>query len=238
MCSFSGRVSGDHAAGQALALGRMGATMAKDGKKKAGKSDGGGGSTPSTSGADTHATTPKPPPPATVPARPSGSGSGSSAGDGPSRPTVIDQGRSGDTGSAAPTGVETTTPTGALSEPGGDAAETARRASPGSSAALAVPTATPVEALRAPAGRSRATAARPEAQVVQTSDLVDGVADVLRAPLRVADRVLPAGRTPMVLGVAALTLVGVLDWPAAVAIGLGYEALRRWAPDKEHTPRS
>lgn len=226
--------------------------MAKDGKKTDKSDKGGGGSAPSaspTSGADASATTPKPPPPATVPARPSGSGSGgsgdtgSAARTGAPTPTEVSApatpSRSDRDASGTGVDVETTTPTGALSEPGGDAAETARRASPGSSAALAVPTATPVEALRAPAGRPRpASAARPGPQPVRTSDLVDGLAEVLRAPLRVADRVLPGGRTPMVLGVAALTLVGVLDWPAAVAAGLGYEALRRWAPDHERTPGS
>ncbi|HEY2191561.1 MAG TPA: hypothetical protein VGH76_04545 [Actinomycetospora sp.] len=183
--------------------------MAKKDDKKADKSDKGGDDT-----AGVKAPIPKPPPPATVPTTPSGSGSADD----------VDAG--------------TTTPTSALTEPGGNAAEIARRASPASSAPLTVDTTTPVRALTAPAGDpSLARGAQPGLQLPRTSDLVDGLTGVLRAPAQIAGRVLPARRAPVVLGVAALTLIGVLDWPAAIAAGLGYEALRRWAPSDER-PRT
>jgi hypothetical protein len=51
------------------------------------------------------------------------------------------------------------------------------------------------------------------------------LADALTAPLAVAQRVLP-----VVLGAGALALVGLIEWPVAAAMGLGYFALRRWHP--------
>lgn len=180
----------------------------KDEKKKADKSDKGGDDT---TGAK--APIPKPPPPATASTTPSGSGPASD----------VDAG--------------TTTPTSALAEPGGNAAEIARRSSPGSSAPLTVDTTTPVRALTAPAGDPSLVTGAHGPQLPRTSDLVDGLTGVLRAPVQIVGRVLPARRAPVVLGVAALTLIGVLDWPAAIATGLGYEALRRWAPSDER-PRT
>lgn len=41
--------------------------------------------------------------------------------------------------------------------------------------------------------------------------------------------VLPTRRLPLVLGVGALLVVGVIDPPAALGAGLAYEALRRWS---------
>lgn len=75
------------------------------------------------------------------------------------------------------------------------------------------------------------------AGLARTSDLADGLAEALLTPLRVAGRLVPSSRTSVVLGVAALTVVGALDWPAAIAAGLGYEALRRWAPRDDRTRR-
>ena len=56
----------------------------------------------------------------------------------------------------------------------------------------------------------------------------DQLADALTAPLAVAQRVLPDSPVPVALGAGALALVGVIEWPVAAAIGLGYVALRRW----------
>lgn len=42
-------------------------------------------------------------------------------------------------------------------------------------------------------------------------------------------QILPTGRTPVYLGAAALMLVGLVDPPAALGMGLAYEALRRWS---------
>jgi hypothetical protein len=126
----------------------------------------------------------------------------------------------------------------ALTEPGGDASETARRASPGSSAPVTADTPTPVGALTTRAGRGvPASGTGSGADLARTSDLVDGLAEALLTPLRVAGRLVPSSRTSVVLGVAALTVVGALDWPAAIAAGLGYEALRRWAPRDDRTRR-
>jgi hypothetical protein len=134
--------------------------------------------------------------------------------------------------------VGTTTSTRALTEPGGDAAETARRASPGSSSPVRADTPTPVGALTTPAGRGApASGAGSGAELGRTPDLAEGVAEALLTPLRVAGRLVPSSRTSVVLGVAALTVVGALDWPAAIAAGLGYEALRRWAPRDDGSRR-
>ncbi|MCW2534969.1 MAG: hypothetical protein JWQ26_668 [Modestobacter sp.] len=56
------------------------------------------------------------------------------------------------------------------------------------------------------------------------------LADALTAPLAVAQRVLPDSPVPVVLGAGALALVGLIEWPVAAAMGLGYFALRRWHP--------
>lgn len=61
---------------------------------------------------------------------------------------------------------------------------------------------------------------------------IDQVAQVLTAPVALAQRLLPANTAPVVLGAGALALVGVIDWPIAGAVGLGYLALRRWRPAK------
>jgi hypothetical protein len=54
--------------------------------------------------------------------------------------------------------------------------------------------------------------------------------DALTTPLVVAQRVLPDSPVPVVLGAGALALIGLIEWPVAAAIGLGYAALRRWHP--------
>lgn len=59
----------------------------------------------------------------------------------------------------------------------------------------------------------------------------DDLAGAALMPLRAARAALPASRTPVVLGVVALGLLGVVDWPAALGLGLGWEALRRWGPE-------
>ena len=120
----------------------------------------------------------------------------------------------------------------------GKKADRSGSASGGTGGSVTVDTPTPVEVLTTPAGRGApATGSAGSRQLVRTSDLADGVGDVLLAPLRVAGRVLPTSRTSVVLGVAALTVVGALDWPVAVAAGLGYEALRRWTAADERARR-
>jgi len=56
----------------------------------------------------------------------------------------------------------------------------------------------------------------------------DQVASVLVTPVALAQRVLPASPLPVALGTGALLLAGVVEWPVAGALGLGYLALRGW----------
>ncbi len=51
----------------------------------------------------------------------------------------------------------------------------------------------------------------------------DQLAGVLTAPVTLAQRLLPASPTPV-----ALALAGLVEWPVAAALGLGYLALRGW----------
>ena len=56
---------------------------------------------------------------------------------------------------------------------------------------------------------------------------------MLRAPIEAVRGVLPDSPVPVALGVGALAIGGVIDWPVAGALGLGYLALRRWHPASE-----
>jgi biotin transporter BioY len=69
----------------------------------------------------------------------------------------------------------------------------------------------------------------PEAATTDRST-TEQMAEALTAPLAVAQRVLPDNPVPVVLGAGALALAGLIEWPVAAAIGLGYVALRRWHP--------
>lgn len=60
--------------------------------------------------------------------------------------------------------------------------------------------------------------------------VAEAVAGVVLLPVAVARRVLPERELPVYLGVGALAVVGIVDWPVAVAAGLGYAALKRWGP--------
>ncbi|MFD0654065.1 hypothetical protein ACFQ2Y_41790 [Streptomyces malaysiensis subsp. malaysiensis] len=52
-------------------------------------------------------------------------------------------------------------------------------------------------------------------------------ANVAAVPIRTARRVLPAkGGLPLYLGLGAMGLAGVLEWPIAVGVGVGYAVLR------------
>ncbi|MEV6112612.1 hypothetical protein AB0L59_08795 [Streptomyces sp. NPDC052109] len=47
-------------------------------------------------------------------------------------------------------------------------------------------------------------------------------------PVAAAQRILPAkGGLPLYVGLGALALAGVLEWPVAAGIGIGYAVLRR-----------
>jgi hypothetical protein len=57
---------------------------------------------------------------------------------------------------------------------------------------------------------------------------VDQVVSALTSPVALAQRVLPNSPVPVALGAGALLLAGVVEWPVAGALGLGYLALRSW----------
>ncbi len=57
---------------------------------------------------------------------------------------------------------------------------------------------------------------------------VDQFVSALTAPVALAQRVLPNSPVPVALGAGALLLAGVVEWPVAGALGLGYLALRSW----------
>ncbi|MFG2580117.1 hypothetical protein [Streptomyces malaysiensis] len=63
-------------------------------------------------------------------------------------------------------------------------------------------------------------------------------ANVAAVPIRTARRVLPAkGGLPLYLGLGAMGLAGVLEWPIAVGVGVGYAVLRNPPPGAE-TPNA
>ncbi len=57
---------------------------------------------------------------------------------------------------------------------------------------------------------------------------LDQLATILNAPVTLAQRVLPNSPVPVALGASALLLAGIVEWPVAGALGLGYLALRNW----------
>ncbi|GAB2997774.1 hypothetical protein GCM10023080_074650 [Streptomyces pseudoechinosporeus] len=53
-------------------------------------------------------------------------------------------------------------------------------------------------------------------------------ANVAAMPVKAAQRVLPAkGGLPLYLGLGTLGVAGILEWPVAAGIGVGYTVLRR-----------
>ncbi|MEU8725973.1 hypothetical protein ACFV27_05880 [Streptomyces antimycoticus] len=63
-------------------------------------------------------------------------------------------------------------------------------------------------------------------------------ASVATMPIRTARRILPAkGGLPLYLGLGAMGLAGVLEWPIAVGVGVGYAVLRNPPPGAE-TPNA
>ncbi|MFE1929631.1 hypothetical protein ACFW95_04520 [Streptomyces sp. NPDC059474] len=63
-------------------------------------------------------------------------------------------------------------------------------------------------------------------------------ANVATMPIRTARRILPAkGGLPLYLGLGAMGLAGVLEWPIAVGVGVGYAVLRNPPPGAE-TPNA
>lgn len=78
-------------------------------------------------------------------------------------------------------------------------------------------------------------AATPDASTPQAPDdgtsrpdLLISAATAVIAPFTVARQLLPDNPVPVALAAGALATAGVIEWPVAVAVGLGYAALRRW----------
>jgi hypothetical protein len=79
-------------------------------------------------------------------------------------------------------------------------------------------------------GAAMARSGRSSVQGPDRAGVADQIAGVALFPLAVARRVLPDRELPVYLGVGALAAVGAVEWPVAVAAGLGYAALKRWGP--------
>ena len=61
-------------------------------------------------------------------------------------------------------------------------------------------------------------------------------AKALALPITTAQRILPAkGGLPLYLGLGALGLAGILEWPVAAGIGIGYAVLRHGGPLDPHS---
>ncbi|MFI1096411.1 hypothetical protein [Streptomyces sp. NPDC020917] len=63
----------------------------------------------------------------------------------------------------------------------------------------------------------------------------NAVGKVVTLPVTAAQRILPAaGGLPLYMGLGALGIVGVLEWPVAAGIGVGYAVLRQGGPLNPH----
>lgn len=82
----------------------------------------------------------------------------------------------------------------------------------------------------APSATTPSTSSAPheQARTGVPAHALDRLAGVLTVPVAVAQRVLPRSPVPVALGAGALLLAGIVEWPVAGALGLGYLALRGW----------
>ncbi|WP_018333369.1 hypothetical protein [Actinomycetospora chiangmaiensis] len=62
-----------------------------------------------------------------------------------------------------------------------------------------------------------------------SSGWIEPVGETVATTLRTVRDLLPS-RLPVFLGTTALLVAGVIDAPAALGVGLAFEALRRWEP--------
>lgn len=60
------------------------------------------------------------------------------------------------------------------------------------------------------------------------NDVLTEAATAVALPFTLAGQLIPDNVVPVALGAGALAIVGMIEWPAAVAATLGYLALRRW----------
>jgi hypothetical protein len=95
-------------------------------------------------------------------------------------------------------------------------------------------TATPGAKAPAKAGTRRAATAPAGAVPTQRRapaaehDVLTEAATVVALPFTLARQLVPDTVVPVALSAGALAVVGAIEWPAAVAVTLGYLALRRW----------
>lgn len=84
-------------------------------------------------------------------------------------------------------------------------------------------------------GRTEAAAAAPAGAVpaprpapAAEHDVLTEAATVVALPFTLARQLVPDSVVPVALSAGALAVVGAIEWPAAVAVTLGYLAVRRW----------
>jgi hypothetical protein len=94
-------------------------------------------------------------------------------------------------------------------------------------AAATEPTAGPGTTTRPALNSATAPGAGPGAEPAGP-DRLEQAATALTLPWTVARQLLPDNPVPVALGAGALAVAGIIEWPVAAAIGLGYAALRRW----------
>ncbi|MCL2555153.1 MAG: hypothetical protein FWE75_23795 [Actinomycetia bacterium] len=70
---------------------------------------------------------------------------------------------------------------------------------------------------------------------IPVDSAANAVGKVVTLPVTAAQRILPAaGGLPLYVGLGALGIVGVLEWPVAAGIGVGYAVLRQGGPLNPH----
>lgn len=67
-----------------------------------------------------------------------------------------------------------------------------------------------------------------QAAAAPPRDLLTEAATAVALPFALARNLVPDSAVPVALGVGALAVAGVIEWPAAAAVALGYLALRGW----------
>ncbi|CAG6392168.1 hypothetical protein NMG29_31270 [Streptomyces cocklensis] len=87
--------------------------------------------------------------------------------------------------------------------------------------------------------RSKASSAGQHQHDVTITIPVDSAASavgkVVTLPVTAAQRILPsAGGLPLYVGLGALGIAGILEWPVAAGIGVGYAVLRQGGPLNPH----
>lgn len=68
----------------------------------------------------------------------------------------------------------------------------------------------------------------PRSAAPEEHEFLTEAATVAALPFTLARQLVPDTVVPVALGAGALVVVGVIEWPAAVAVTLGYFAVRRW----------